>query len=64
MFDLRIVVGILSQPTLLLRLRTVIILLQELRLVGNFPLLEFDQHDNFQMSKYYICYCSKLQESN
>ena len=39
MLDLRIVVGILSQPTLLLCLR--------LMMVENFLLLEFDQQDCF-----------------
>ena len=47
MLDLRIVVGILSQPTLLLCLRLVIVLV--LMMVGNFLPLEFDQQDNFQM---------------
>ena len=55
MLDLRIVVVILSQPTLLLCIRLVIILKlsPELIMVGNFLPLEFDLQDNFQMFKYY-----------
>ena len=51
MLDLRIVVGMLSQPALLLCLRLLIIL--ELIMVKNFLPLEFDKQDNFQMLKYY-----------
>ena len=48
MLDLRIVVGILSQPTLLLCLRLVIIsVISGIDVVGNFLPLEFDQQDNF-----------------
>ena len=54
MLDLRIVVMILSQPTLLLCLILVIILvISEFMMVGNFLPLEFNQQDNFQMLKYY-----------
>ena len=54
MLDLRIVLGILSQPTLLLCLRLVIILvISGIDDGWKFSTLEFDQHDNFQMLKYY-----------
>ena len=52
MLDLRIVVGILSQPTLLLCLRLVnILVISGIDDGWKFSPLEFDQQDNFQMSK-------------
>ena len=54
MLDLRIVVGMFSQPTVLLCSRLVIILVSSgLMMVENFLPLEFGQQDNFQMLKYY-----------